>query len=136
VQPVASPTAVTDTQGGAQTLPVVATAGDPLVPLDPAATRLEAPVSATVDVDGTVLVVPGEGRYELDRSASTVAFKLESIGNDCACAFLGSVVNRQLGRSERCFRFRLGVRVLSWVSRVRNSEAEPVLVPDVPQSAP
>jgi hypothetical protein len=74
VQPVASPTAVTSTQGAAQTLPVVATAGDPLVPLDPVATRLEALAGATVDVDGTVVVVPGEGRYELDRTAGTVLF--------------------------------------------------------------
>ncbi|KQS17538.1 hypothetical protein ASG05_08750 [Frigoribacterium sp. Leaf186] len=68
------PTAVTSTQGAAQTLPVVATAADPLVPLDPAATRLEAPAGATVDADGTVVVVPGEGRYELDRTAGTVLF--------------------------------------------------------------
>jgi CshA-type fibril repeat protein len=52
----------------------VATAGDPLVPLDPAATRLEAPAGATVDADGTVVVVPGEGRYELDRTAGTELF--------------------------------------------------------------
>jgi CshA-type fibril repeat protein len=77
VQPVASPTAVTSTQKAAQTLPVVATAGDPLVPLDPAATRLEAPAGATVDADGTVVVVPGEGRYELDRTAGTVLFTPE-----------------------------------------------------------
>jgi len=55
----------------------VATAGDPLVPLDPAATRLEAPAGATVDADGTVVVVPGEGRYELDRTAGTVLFTPE-----------------------------------------------------------
>lgn len=61
------PTAVANTQGTAQTLPVVATVGDPLVPLDPAAIRLEAPAAATVDGDGTVVVVPGEGGYELDR---------------------------------------------------------------------
>ncbi|OII21332.1 hypothetical protein BIV04_11485 [Frigoribacterium sp. MCBA15_019] len=77
MQPVASPTAVTSTQRAAQTLPVVATAGDPLVPLDPAATRLEAPAGATVDADGTVVVVPGEGRYELDRTAGTVLFTPE-----------------------------------------------------------
>lgn len=58
-------------------LPVVATAGDPLVPLDPAATRLEAPAGATVDANGTVVVVPGEGRYELDRTAGTVLFTPE-----------------------------------------------------------
>ncbi|WP_371740432.1 hypothetical protein [Frigoribacterium sp. VKM Ac-2860] len=52
----------------------MATAGDPLVPLDPAATRLEAPAGATVDADGTVVVMPGEGRYELDRTAGTVLF--------------------------------------------------------------
>jgi len=77
VQPVASPTAVTSTQGAVQTLPVVAIAGDPLVPLDLAATRLEAPAGATVDADGTVVVVPGEGRYELDRTAGTVLFTPE-----------------------------------------------------------
>ena len=77
VQPVATPTAVTGTQGAPQTLPVVATAGDPLVPLDPVATRLEAPEGATVDADGTVVVVPGEGRYELDRASGTVTFTPE-----------------------------------------------------------
>ncbi|MBF4601894.1 hypothetical protein ITJ55_13845 [Frigoribacterium sp. VKM Ac-1396] len=77
VQPVATPTAVTGTQGAPQTLPVVATAGDPLVPLDPTATRLEAPEGATVDADGTVVVVPGEGRYELDRASGTVTFTPE-----------------------------------------------------------
>jgi len=55
----------------------MATAGDPLVPLDPAATRLEARAGATVDADGTVVVVPGEGRYELDRTAGTVLFTPE-----------------------------------------------------------
>ena len=55
----------------------MATAGDALVPLDPAATRLEAPAGATVDVDGTVVVVPLEGRYELDRTAGTVLFTPE-----------------------------------------------------------
>lgn len=74
VQPVASPTAVTGTQGAAQVLPVTAAPGDPLVPLDPAATRLEAPAGATVDPDGAVVIVPGEGRYELDRAAGTVVF--------------------------------------------------------------
>jgi len=77
VQPVASPTAVTSTQGAAQTLPVVATAGDPLVPLDPAAIRLDAPSGTTADADGTVVVVPGEGRYELDRTVGTVLFRPE-----------------------------------------------------------
>jgi len=77
VQPVASPTVVTGTQGAAQVLPVVATAGDPLVPIDPAATRLEAPPGATADADGTVVVVPGEGRYELDRTSRTVLFTPE-----------------------------------------------------------
>lgn len=77
VQPVATPTAVTGTQGAPQTLPVVATAGDPLVPLDPTATRLEAPEGATVDADGTVVVVPGEGRHELDRASGTVTFTPE-----------------------------------------------------------
>ncbi|KQO48281.1 MULTISPECIES: hypothetical protein [unclassified Frigoribacterium] len=72
MQPVASPTAVTSTQGAAQTLPVVATAGDPLVPLDPAATRLEAPAGATADADGTVVAVPGEGRYEIDRATAGI----------------------------------------------------------------
>lgn len=47
------------------------------MPLDPAATRLEAPAGATVDADGTVVVVPGEGRYELDRTAGTVLFTPE-----------------------------------------------------------
>ena len=51
----------------------MAIAGDPLVPLDPADTRLEAPAGATVDADGTVVVVPGEGRYELDRTADLEA---------------------------------------------------------------
>lgn len=50
----------------------MATAGDPLAPLDPAATRLEAPAGATLDADGTVVVVPVEGRHELDRTACTV----------------------------------------------------------------
>lgn len=72
VQPVASPTVVTNTQRAAQTLPVVATLGDPLVPLDPTATRLEAPAAATADAGGTVVVVPGEGRYELARAAEIV----------------------------------------------------------------
>ncbi|WP_123571072.1 hypothetical protein [Frigoribacterium sp. PhB118] len=61
----------------AQTLAVVATAGDALVPLDPAATRLKAPAGATVDADGTGVVVPGEGRYERDRTAGTVLFTPE-----------------------------------------------------------
>jgi len=69
--------AVISTQGAAQTLPVVATAGDALVPIEPAATRLEVPAGATVDADGTVVVVPGEGRYELDRTAGTVTFTPE-----------------------------------------------------------
>ncbi|VXA93072.1 hypothetical protein [Frigoribacterium sp. 9N] len=55
----------------------MATAGDPLVPLDPAATRLEAPAGARVDSQGTVVVVPCEGRYELDRTAGTVSFTPE-----------------------------------------------------------
>ena len=74
VQPVASPTAVTSTQGAAQTLPVVATAGDPLVPRDPAATRLDAPAWVTTDADGTVVLAPGEAHYELDRTVDTVLF--------------------------------------------------------------
>jgi len=55
----------------------VATAGDPVMPLDPAATRLEAPEGATVDANGTVVVVPGEGHYELDRTAGAVLFPPE-----------------------------------------------------------
>ncbi|ROS53894.1 CshA-type fibril repeat protein [Frigoribacterium sp. PhB118] len=55
----------------------MATAGDALVPLDPAATRLKAPAGATVDADGTGVVVPGEGRYERDRTAGTVLFTPE-----------------------------------------------------------
>nr|WP_254065140.1 MULTISPECIES: hypothetical protein [unclassified Frigoribacterium] len=62
---------------GHLSLPVVATAGDPPVPLDPAATRLEAPAGARVDEDGTVVVVPGEGRYELDGTAGTKLFTPE-----------------------------------------------------------
>ena len=55
----------------------MATAGDPVMPLDPAATRLEAPEGATVDANGTVVVVPGEGHYELDRTAGAVLFPPE-----------------------------------------------------------
>jgi len=47
------------------------------VPLDPAATRLEAPAGATVGAGGTVVLVPGEGRFELDRTAGTVLFTPE-----------------------------------------------------------
>jgi CshA-type fibril repeat protein len=48
--------------------------GDALAPLDPTTTRLEAPAGATVDADGAVVVIPGKGRYELDRTAGTVLF--------------------------------------------------------------
>jgi CshA-type fibril repeat protein len=77
VQPAATPTAVTGTQGARQLLPLVVAPGDPLVPIDASATRLEAPAGATVDAGGTVVVVPGEGRYELDRAAGVVVFTPE-----------------------------------------------------------
>jgi len=77
VQPTASPDAATGTQGAAQVLDVAALPGDALVPLDPAATRLDAPPGGTVDADGSVVVVPGQGRYELDRATSTVVFTPE-----------------------------------------------------------
>lgn len=59
-----------------QTLRVVATPGDPLMPLDPTATRLEALAAETVDADGTV-VVHGEGHYDLDRTIGTMTFEPE-----------------------------------------------------------
>lgn len=74
IKPVANPVTSTGEQGAPQTIPLDTEPGDQYVPIDDSKTRIVPPTNGSGNEDGTVVTVPGEGTYTLDRDTGSVTF--------------------------------------------------------------